>query len=66
MHAMQKARIQKLEMESEASLCKVAIEVEMSETNKGSDSPTVLPSKESCVLKDDISGGNRQVNPKIC
>ncbi|XP_074558706.1 uncharacterized protein LOC141814668 [Curcuma longa] len=65
MHAMQKARMQELEMESEVSLHKVAIEVEMSETNKRSDSSTALPRKESCVLEDDINGGDRQVDPKI-
>ncbi|KAG6500459.1 hypothetical protein ZIOFF_040304 [Zingiber officinale] len=64
-HAMQKARMQKLEMESEESPHKAAIEVEMSESNKRSDSSTALPSKENCVLKDDINGGDRQVDPKI-
>ncbi|KAG6496520.1 uncharacterized protein LOC121993051 [Zingiber officinale] len=64
-HAMQKARMQKLEMESEASPHKAAIEVEMSESNKRSDSSTALPSKENCVLKDGINGGDRQVDPKI-
>lgn len=54
MHAIQKARMKKLEMEVEESLIKGAIEVEMAETNHGSGSSMTLISKENSLLKDDI------------
>ncbi|WOL03461.1 hypothetical protein Cni_G12181 [Canna indica] len=53
MHAIQKARMKKLEMDVEESLYKVAIEVEMAETKRESGSSTILPSKENSILNND-------------
>ncbi|RRT77787.1 hypothetical protein BHM03_00028616 [Ensete ventricosum] len=53
MHAIQKARMKKLEMEVEESLIKGAIEVEMAETSHGTGSSMTLISKGNSLLRDD-------------